>query len=175
MALFRLRPRHCRWTQAGARLFPVVPRRPRTFATGSRAAIPRHGDRQPLRVTPTNAFPADGWYRALRAGERCVATRTRRYRDGQSLYLRPAMRIRNPLPRARHSRSRRQVLQDTFWPVSARSFCGRPTLNACRSQTTCTWFILTGPSDLEARDLAAMSRSRAARGTMSPDSRQWSI
>src|SRR5246127_3075063 len=58
-ALFRRRPRPLSLTQAGARLFPVIRDGLEAFATAL-GAIRRHGDRQPLRVTTTNAF-ASRW------------------------------------------------------------------------------------------------------------------
>ena len=59
IALFRRRPRPLSLTQSGARLFPVVRDGLDAFAS-TLAAIRRHGDRQPLRVTTTNAF-ASRW------------------------------------------------------------------------------------------------------------------
>jgi len=58
-ALFRRRPRPLALTEAGARLFPVVRDGLEAFAAGL-GAIRRQGDRQPLRVTTTNAF-ASRW------------------------------------------------------------------------------------------------------------------
>jgi LysR family glycine cleavage system transcriptional activator len=58
-ALFRRRPRPLSLTQAGTRLFPGIHGGLNAFATAL-AAIKRHGDRQPLRVTTTNAF-ASRW------------------------------------------------------------------------------------------------------------------
>src|SRR5262245_9940457 len=57
--LFRRRPRPLALTEAGARLFPVVRDGLEAFATAL-AAVKRDGDRQPLRVTTTNAF-ASRW------------------------------------------------------------------------------------------------------------------
>jgi len=58
-ALFRRRPRPLALTEAGARLFPVVRDGLEAFAAVL-GAIRRQGDRQPLRVTTTNAF-ASRW------------------------------------------------------------------------------------------------------------------
>ena len=58
-ALFRRRPRPLTLTEAGARLFPVIRDGLETFADAI-AAVKRDRDRQPLRVTTTNAF-ASRW------------------------------------------------------------------------------------------------------------------
>jgi LysR family transcriptional regulator, glycine cleavage system transcriptional activator len=58
-ALFRRRPRPLSLTEAGARLFPVVRDGLEAFSVAL-GAIRRKGDRQPLRVTTTNAF-ASRW------------------------------------------------------------------------------------------------------------------
>src|SRR5262245_36570232 len=53
--LFRRRPRPLTLTEAGARLFPAIRDGLDAFAAAL-AIIKRDGDRQPLRVTTTNAF-----------------------------------------------------------------------------------------------------------------------
>jgi LysR family glycine cleavage system transcriptional activator len=58
-ALFRRRPRPLSLTDAGARLFPVIRDGLEAFAAAI-AAVRREGDKQPLRVTTTNAF-ASRW------------------------------------------------------------------------------------------------------------------
>ena len=58
-ALFRRRPRPLSLTEAGARLFPVVRDGLDAFSVAL-GAIRRQSDRQPLRVTTTNAF-ASRW------------------------------------------------------------------------------------------------------------------
>jgi LysR family transcriptional regulator, glycine cleavage system transcriptional activator len=57
--LFRRRPRPLALTEAGARLFPVIRDGLEGFANAI-AAVRRDGDKQPLRVTTTNAF-ASRW------------------------------------------------------------------------------------------------------------------
>jgi LysR family transcriptional regulator, glycine cleavage system transcriptional activator len=57
--LFRRRPRPLSLTEAGTRLFPVVRDGLEAFATAI-ADVKRDGDKQPLRVTTTNAF-ASRW------------------------------------------------------------------------------------------------------------------
>jgi LysR family glycine cleavage system transcriptional activator len=58
-ALFRRRPRPLSLTDAGARLFPTIHDGLEAFATAI-AAVRREGDKQPIRVTTTNAF-ASRW------------------------------------------------------------------------------------------------------------------
>jgi LysR family glycine cleavage system transcriptional activator len=58
-ALFRRRPRPLSLTEAGARLFPAIRGGLDGFATAI-AAVKQDRDRQPLRVTTTNAF-ASRW------------------------------------------------------------------------------------------------------------------
>lgn len=58
-ALFRRRPRPLSLTEAGARLFPVIRDGLDAFAEAI-VAVKRDGDKQPLRVTTTNAF-ASRW------------------------------------------------------------------------------------------------------------------
>src|SRR5207344_2881314 len=58
-ALFRRRPRPLSLTEAGARLSPVIRDGLEAFAAAI-AAVRREGDKQPLRVTTTNAF-ASRW------------------------------------------------------------------------------------------------------------------
>src|SRR3954466_7723839 len=58
-ALFRRRPRPLSLTDAGARLFPIIRDGLEAFATAI-PTIKRNQDKQPLRVTTTNAF-ASRW------------------------------------------------------------------------------------------------------------------
>src|SRR6266513_1681281 len=58
-AVFRRRPRPLSLTDAGARLFPVIREGLESFVTAF-AAVKRDRDRQPIRVTTTNAF-ASRW------------------------------------------------------------------------------------------------------------------
>jgi len=118
-ALFRRRPRPLSLTEAGARLFPVMREGLDAFAEVL-AAVRRRGDKQPLRVTTTNAFASrwlvprlPHWRKArpdapldvigtdsvvdLRAGDADVAIRYSRTppRDGRA----------------------EQFMQDAFWPI----------------------------------------------------------
>jgi LysR family transcriptional regulator, glycine cleavage system transcriptional activator len=153
-ALFRRRPRPLSLTQAGTRLFPVVRDGLDAFATAL-GAIRRHGERQPLRVTTTNAFASrwlvprlPRWRKAhpnapldvigtdsvvdLRAGDADVAIRYARTppRDGDAA----------------------EFLKDTFWPVySPQLFASAarlkdPTDLRQHVLVHCYW----SPSDLEA-------------------------
>jgi LysR family glycine cleavage system transcriptional activator len=58
-ALFRRQPRPLSLTEAGARLFPIIRDGLEAFAIAI-ATVKRDGDKQPLRVTTTNAF-ASRW------------------------------------------------------------------------------------------------------------------
>jgi LysR family transcriptional regulator, glycine cleavage system transcriptional activator len=153
-ALFRRRPRPLSLTQAGARLFPAVHDGLDAFATAL-GAIRRHGERQPLRVTTTNAFASrwlvprlPRWRKAhpdapldvigtdsvvdLRAGDADVAIR----------YARPPPQDGNAT----------EFLKDTFWPVySPQLFASgvrlkKPADLRQHVLVHCYW----SPSDLEA-------------------------
>jgi LysR family transcriptional regulator, glycine cleavage system transcriptional activator len=120
-ALFRRRPRPLSLTDAGARLFPAIRGGLEAFATAI-ATVKRDRDRQPLRVTTTNAFASrwlvprlPSWRRLhpdvplevigtdsvldLQAGDGDVAIR---YATG---------RVAPPAGIAE------ELLSDTFWPV----------------------------------------------------------
>jgi LysR family glycine cleavage system transcriptional activator len=58
-SLFRRRPRPITLTEAGSRLFPVIRDGIEAFSA-TIAAVKRDGNKQPLRVTTTNAF-ASRW------------------------------------------------------------------------------------------------------------------
>src|SRR5215831_11574161 len=118
-ALFRRRPRPLSLTQAGARLFPVVRDGLEAFATAL-AAIRRHGDRQPLRVTTTNAF-ASRWlvprlsrWRKLRPDAPLDVIGTDSVIDLRAGDADVAIRYARASPRDGRAE---QFLQDTFWPI----------------------------------------------------------
>lgn len=118
-ALFRRRPRPLSLTQAGARLFPVVRDGLDAFATAL-GAIRRHGDRQPLRVTTTNAF-ASRWlvprlarWRKLRPDAPLDVIGTDTIVDLHAGDADVAVRYARAAPR---EGSAEQFLQDTFWPI----------------------------------------------------------
>lgn len=118
-ALFRRRPRPLSLTQAGARLLPVVHDGLAAFATAL-GAIRRHGERQPLRVTTTNAF-ASRWllprlprWRKLRPDAPLDVIGTDAVVDLRAGDADVAIRYARALPRGDHGE---QFLQDRFWPV----------------------------------------------------------
>jgi LysR family transcriptional regulator, glycine cleavage system transcriptional activator len=154
-ALFRRRPRPLSLTHAGARLFPVVRDGLDAFATAL-GAIRRHGERQPLRVTTTNAFASrwlvprlPRWRKAhpdapldvigtdsvvdLRAGDADVAIR----------YARTAPRDGNV----------KEILQDTFWPICSPQLLlasGAPPKRPADLRQHVLIHCYWSPSDLEA-------------------------
>jgi LysR family glycine cleavage system transcriptional activator len=118
-ALFRRRPRPLSLTQAGARLFPVVRDGLDAFATAL-GAIRRHGDRQPLRVTTTNAF-ASRWlvprlarWRQLRPDAPLDVIGTDTIVDLRAGDADVAVRYTRTAPREGRAE---QFLQDAFWPI----------------------------------------------------------
>jgi LysR family transcriptional regulator, glycine cleavage system transcriptional activator len=118
-ALFRRRPRPLSLTQAGARLFPVVRDGLEAFAT-TLGAIRRHGDRQPLRVTTTNAF-ASRWlvprlsrWRKLRPDAPLEVIGTDNLIDLRAGDADVAIRYTRASPRGGRAE---QFLQDAFWPI----------------------------------------------------------
>jgi LysR family glycine cleavage system transcriptional activator len=118
-ALFRRRPRPLSLTQAGARLFPVVRDGLDAFAAAL-GAIRRHGDRQPLRVTTTNAF-ASRWlvprlarWRKLRPDAPLDVIGTDRIVDLRAGDADVAVRYARTAPREGRAE---QFLQDSFWPI----------------------------------------------------------
>ena len=118
-ALFRRRPRPLSLTQAGARLFPVVRDGLEAFST-TLGAIRRHGDRQPLRVTTTNAF-ASRWlvprlsrWRKLRRDAPLDVIGTDSVIDLKAGDADVAIRYARIAPRDGHAEP---FLQDAFWPI----------------------------------------------------------
>src|SRR5215471_5029474 len=153
-ALFRRRPRPLSLTQAGARLFPVVRDGLESFAAAV-GAIRRHGDRQPLRVTTTNAF-ASRWlvprlprWRKLRADAPLDVIGTDSVIDLQAGDADVAIRYARTPPK---DGSAREFLKDTFWPIcSPELFASgggpkRPADLRRHVLIHCYW----SPSDLEA-------------------------
>ena len=152
--LFRRRPRPLSLTQAGAGLFPVVHDGLDAFAAAL-GAIRRRGDRQPLRVTTTNAF-ASRWlvprlprWRKAHPDAPLDVIGTDSVLDLHGGDADVAIRYARSLP---DDGTSREFLKDSFWPVcSPRVFAtaGRLTTPAdLRSQVLvhCYW----SPSDLEA-------------------------
>jgi LysR family glycine cleavage system transcriptional activator len=119
--LFRRRPRPLSLTEAGARLFPVVRGGLETFSAVL-GAIRRQGDRQPLRVTTTNAF-ASRWlvprlprWRKLRPDAPLDVIGTDNVIDldagDADLAIRYATGRRAP-----NEDITEEFLSDSFWPV----------------------------------------------------------
>jgi LysR family glycine cleavage system transcriptional activator len=152
--LFRRRPRPLSLTQAGARLFPVVRDGLDAFATAL-GAIRRHGDRQPLRVTTTNAF-ASRWlvprlpqWRRARPDAPLDVIGTDNVIDLHAGDADVAIRYARTTPRGG---SARELLKDRFWPIcSPELFASggrlrKPADLKGHVLVHCYW----SPSDLEA-------------------------
>jgi LysR family glycine cleavage system transcriptional activator len=152
--LFRRRPRPMTLTETGVRLFPVVRDGLEGFAAAI-AAIKRDGEKQPLRVTTTNAF-ASRWLvprlphrRKMRPDVPLEVIGTDGVLDLRAGDADVAIRYARVPPTDGISR---ELLRDTFWPV-----CNPQLLSAgrCLRRATdlrhhvlihCYW----PPSDLEA-------------------------
>src|SRR5262245_33278778 len=153
-ALFRRRPRPLSLTQAGARLFPVVHDGLAAFAAAL-GTIRRHGDRQPLRVTTTNAF-ASRWLvprlsrrRKLRPDAPLDVIGTDSVIDLRASDADVAIRYARASPRDGHAE---QFLQDAFWPVCSPQVLaggGRPRTLADLKRHVLVHYYWP-PSDLEA-------------------------
>ena len=118
-ALFRRRPRPLSLTPAGSRLFPVVRDGLDGFAA-TLGAIRRQGDRQPLRVTTTNAF-ASRWlvprlarWRKLRPDAPLEVIGTDNVIDLRAGEADVAIRYSRTQPRDGRAEL---LLQDAYWPV----------------------------------------------------------
>jgi LysR family glycine cleavage system transcriptional activator len=118
-ALFRRRPRPLSLTEAGTRLFPVIRDGLEAFATAI-AAVKREGDKQPLRVTTTNAF-ASRWlvprlprWRKVRPNAPLDVVGTDSVLDLHAGDADVAIRYAHTLPTDGIAR---EFLSDTFWPV----------------------------------------------------------
>src|SRR5215510_5065244 len=118
-ALFRRRPRPLSLTAAGTGLFPVIRDGLEAFATAI-AAIKRDGDKQPLRVTTTNAF-ASRWlvprlpsWRRLRPDATLEVIGTDSVLDLHAGDADVAIRYARTSPTDGIAE---EFLSDTFWPV----------------------------------------------------------
>src|SRR5262245_58109857 len=136
-SLFRRRPRPLTLTEAGARLFPVIRDGLESFATAL-AIVKRDGDRQPLRVSTTNAF-ASRWlvprlprWRRQRGTMPLEVIGTDAVLDLHAGDADVAIRNAAILP---PDGAARELFRDTFWPV-------------CSSQ-----LLSTGPPLKKAADL----------------------
>ena len=118
-ALFRRRPRPLSLTEAGTRLFPVIRDGLEAFATAI-AAVKRDGEKQPLRVTTTNAF-ASRWlvprlprWRKLHTAVPLDVIGTDSVLDLHAGDADVAIRYARTLPTDGIAK---EFLSDTFWPV----------------------------------------------------------
>ena len=136
-ALFRRRPRPLSLTEAGARLFPVIRDGLEAFATAI-AAVKRDGDKQPLRVTTTNAF-ASRWlvprlprWRKVRPDAPLDVIGTDSVLDLHAGDADVAIRYARASPTEGISTG---ILSDSFWPV-------------CNPQLLCSGARLKKAADL---------------------------
>jgi LysR family transcriptional regulator, glycine cleavage system transcriptional activator len=118
-ALFRRRPRPLSLTEAGARLFPIIRDGLEAFVTAF-AAVKRDGDKQPLRVTTTNAF-ASRWlvprlprWRKLRPNAPLDVIGTDGVLDLHAGDADVAIRYARTLPADGIAK---EFLSDSFWPI----------------------------------------------------------
>jgi LysR family transcriptional regulator, glycine cleavage system transcriptional activator len=118
-ALFRRRPRPLSLTEAGARLFPVIRDGLEAFAMAI-AAVRREGNKQPLRVTTTNAF-ASRWlvprlarWRTVRPDAPLEVIGTDGVLDLHAGDADVAIRYARSLPTDGIAE---EFLSDWFWPV----------------------------------------------------------
>jgi LysR family transcriptional regulator, glycine cleavage system transcriptional activator len=173
--LFRRRPRPLSLTQAGARLFPVIRDGLDAFVAAV-GALTRHGERQPLRVTTTNAF-ASRWlvprlprWRKARPDAPLDVIGTDSILDLRAGDADVAIRYARALPK---DGAASEFLQDTFWPVCNPQLLAsggrlkQPVDLRRHVLVHCYW----SPSDLEARPGSDGSRSREASGAMFRNSR----
>lgn len=121
-ALFRRRPRPLSLTEAGARLFPIVRGGLEAFATAI-AAVKGDRDKQPLRVTTTNAF-ASRWlvprlprWRKGRPNAPLDVIGTDSVLDLHAGDADVAIRYARTLPTDGIAK---EFLSDSFWPVCNR-------------------------------------------------------
>jgi LysR family glycine cleavage system transcriptional activator len=163
-ALFRRRPRPLSLTEAGARLFPIIRDGLESFVTAF-AAVKRDGDRQPLRVTTTNAF-ASRWlvprlprWRKARPNAPLDVIGTDGVLDLHAGDADVAIRYARTLPTDGITE---EFLSDSFWPICRPELLTKGLKSAAglRGQVLvhCWW----SPSDFEAptwqRWLAAAQR-----------------
>src|SRR5215212_11717243 len=118
-ALFRRRPRPLSLTEAGAGLFPLIRVGLDSFVTAF-AAVKGEGDRQPLRVTTTNAF-ASRWlvprlprWRKVRPNAPLDVVGTDSVLDLHAGDADVAIRYARTLPTDGIAN---KLLTDAFWPV----------------------------------------------------------
>jgi len=117
--LFRRRPRPLALSEAGTRLFPIIRDGLESFAAAL-ATVKRDGDKQPLRVTTTNAF-ASRWlvprlplWRKQRGSVPLEVIGTDAVLDLSAGDADVAIRNAASMPA---NGAARELFRDTFWPV----------------------------------------------------------
>jgi LysR family transcriptional regulator, glycine cleavage system transcriptional activator len=153
-ALFRRRPRPLSLTEAGARLFPVVRDGLEAFAAAI-AAIKHEGDKQPLRVTATNAF-ASRWlvprlprWRKVRPNTPLEIIGTDGVLDLHAGDADVAIRYTRALPT---DGTAEEFLSDAFWPICSPNLLssGGPLKKAADLRRHVLVHCYWSPSDLDA-------------------------
>jgi LysR family glycine cleavage system transcriptional activator len=151
-ALFRRRPRPLSLTEAGTRLFPVIRDGLEAFAVAI-AAVKRDGDKQPLRVTTTNAF-ASRWlvprlarWRKVRPDAPLDVIGTDNVLDLKAGDADVAIRYSRTSPTDGIAK---EFLSDTFWPVCNRELLASGLKKAADLRGHVLIHCYWSPSDLGA-------------------------
>ena len=151
-ALFRRRPRPLSLTEAGARLFPVIRDGLEAFAAAI-AVVKREGDKQPLRVTTTNAF-ASRWlvprlsrWRKERSGAPLDVIGTDSVLDLHAGDADVAIRYTRSAPTDGIAE---EFLSDNFWPVCVPELLSSGLRRAADLRKYVLVHCYWSPSDLEA-------------------------
>jgi LysR family glycine cleavage system transcriptional activator len=151
-ALFRRRPRPLSLTEAGDRLFPIIRDGLEAFAAAI-AAVKCDGDKQPLRVTTTNAF-ASRWlvprlprWRKVRANAPLDVIGTDSVLDLQAGDADVAIRYARTLPTDAIAE---EFLSDSFLPVCNRELLASGLKSAADLRGHVLVHCYWSPSDLEA-------------------------
>jgi LysR family transcriptional regulator, glycine cleavage system transcriptional activator len=139
-------------TEAGDRLFPIIRGGLEAFATAI-AAVKRDGDKQPLRVTTTNAF-ASRWlvprlprWRKVRANAPLDVIGTDSVLDLHAGDADVAIRYARTLPTDGIAE---EFLSDSFWPVCNRELLTSGLKSAADLRGHVLVHCYWSPSDLEA-------------------------
>ena len=151
-ALFRRRPRPLSLTEAGARLFPIIRDGLEAFATAI-ATVRRERDKQPLRVTTTNAF-ASRWlvprlprWRKMRPDAPLDVIGTDSVLDLHAGDADIAIRYARTSPTDGIAK---EFLSDSFWPVCNRELLTSGLKSAADLRRHVLVHCYWSPSDLGA-------------------------
>jgi LysR family glycine cleavage system transcriptional activator len=151
-ALFRRQPRPLSLTEAGARLFPIIRDGLEAFAIAI-ATVKRDGDKQPLRVTTTNAF-ASRWlvprlprWRKVRPNAPLDVIGTDSVLDLHAGDADVAIRYARTLPTDGIAK---EFLSDSFWPVCNRELLASGPKSAAGLRGHVLVHCYWSPSDLGA-------------------------